>query len=246
MKTILENVIINNFSLFVLLPGSLRRYKKWVIYHSGGGENGCVITHICNEKTKIINTLLNSGYIVCSVDVGPVHWGNPKTVKAYNTLYNYVKNKYKVKKEACLLAQSMGGLTVYNWAARNPDKVCGIYGIYPVTDLSNMFRKDIPFDITKSWNIKPKQVKKYAEKYNPILIIKPLAKYNVPIMHRHGIIDKVVKYKENALAFFDKYRKLGGEAKLIRIKNYGHEANKIFFNEKEVKAFFDYCYKGRK
>ena len=238
-------VNLGKTTAYIIVPASYKKQKnyKWVIYHSGGGEWGCVITHRWNEKSGIIDKLLKNDFIVCSVSVGPAHWGNPKTGKAYKALYKYVRSNFTVSKKACLLAQSMGGLTSLPWAAKNPGTVKCLYGIYPLFDLEGIIKlkKQFRVSVAQAWDTTPKLIFSKVKKLNPVNMLDLAVKSKIPVMQRHGLVDKVVLYKQNAADFAARYRTAGGNLKLITLKKYGHETYRGFFNPGEIVKFFLSC-----
>ena len=62
-------------------------------------------------------------------------YGSPAGRKTFSEFHAHVVREHKLETKARLLAQSRGGLMLYNWAAENPEKVRCIAGIYPVCDL---------------------------------------------------------------------------------------------------------------
>ena len=243
MRSELFRPVVDKREAFIIVPKSYKktRRSKWVIYHTGSeGTSGCVITHKWNEKSSIIDRLLKNGFIVCAISVGPDHWGNRNSYKSYNALYRYVRKHYLVDKKVCLLGQSMGGLTSLTWAAKNAEKVKCLYEIYPLFDLECIARMGKVYReaIVKAWGFSSGNVLDKIKKHNPVNMLGALAKKKIPIIQRHGLVDKVVLHKQNAADFAEKYRKLGGEVKLITLKKYGHETYRGFFNPGEVTRFF--------
>src|SRR5205807_1914046 len=78
--------------------------------------------------------LLERGFHVAGVNVGE-SYGSPAGRKGFSDFHRQIVRDYHLEPKARLLAQSRGGLMLYNWAAENPDKVRCIVGIYPVCDL---------------------------------------------------------------------------------------------------------------
>ncbi len=245
MSSSLYTVELAAATAYIIVPASYKKQKnfKWVMYHSGGGEWGCVITHRWNEKSGIIDRLLKNDFIVCSISVGPDHWGRPETYKPYQALYEYVRNNFTVAKKVSLLAQSMGGLTALAWAAKNSGKVKGLYGIYPLFDLESILQMDELHKkkAVRAWGLNPGNSLLKLKKHNPVNMLGALARKRIPVMQRHGLADKVVFYEQNAAGVVRRYSELGGTAKLITLKKYGHETYRGFFNPGEIVKFFLSC-----
>ncbi len=61
-----------------------------------------------------------------------------------------------------------------------------------------------------------------AAEFNPIDNLAPLAKSGVKIFHIHGDMDAVVPCGANSQILVEKYRRLGGDARLQIIPPLGH------------------------
>ena len=201
----------------ILLPEieGVRDPLPWVVYHTGAGETCEVIADTEGEaKPPIIRLLLEKGFLVCSITSGAQHWGARYAEEAHEDLYKYVRETFPVTNKVNLLVQSMGGTSGYPWAASHPERVQAIYGIYPVTNLSSMGGR------------------------NPIDNLEPLARHKISIMHRHGLEDASVPFKQNAEEFQEAYEKLGGEIRIIALPGLGHQYHELFFQPEEVVDFF--------
>src|SRR5262249_39240327 len=115
---------------FVLEPPSpgAEGARPWVWYAPVLGNNP-------GKQTEwMFRQLFDAGFYVAGVNVGE-SMGNPAGRKGYSRFYEHVVREFKLEPKARLLAQSRGGLMLYNWAVENPDKVKCVAGIYPACDL---------------------------------------------------------------------------------------------------------------
>ncbi|MCP3965907.1 MAG: alpha/beta hydrolase [Lentisphaerae bacterium] len=80
--------------------------------------------------------MLECGYHVAYIDVAGL-FGSSKAVKRFDNFYNYVVNEHSFNPKVALVGYSRGGLAVYNWAARNPQKTACIYADNPVCDIKS-------------------------------------------------------------------------------------------------------------
>ena len=80
-------------------------------------------------------------------------------------------------KRPVLLGRSRGGLWVTSWAARNPGKVAGIAGIYPVFDLKTYPGLD---KAAPAYGLSAEELEKKLDELNPISRIEILAKAKIP------------------------------------------------------------------
>jgi predicted esterase len=75
------------------------------------------------------------------------------------------------------------------------------------------------------------------EQHNPINHLAGLAKAKVPMCIVHGDSDLVVPLKENSAIVADRYRKLGGDAKIEVVPGKGHQVVDGFFKSTELIEF---------
>jgi pimeloyl-ACP methyl ester carboxylesterase len=81
--------------------------------------------------------------------------------------------------------------------------------------------------------------------HNPIDRLGPLAKAEVPILHIHGDVDKLVPLEKNSGELTRRYRALGGQMKLIVIPGKGHQVCDEFFHCQEMVDFVVAHARGR-
>jgi pimeloyl-ACP methyl ester carboxylesterase len=181
----------------------------------------------------VLRKLLDRGLCVCGVDVGE-SYGSPAGRKVFTEFHQRVVREYKLEPKARLLAQSRGGLMLYNWAAENPDKVRCIVGIYPVCDL-----RSYP-GLSKAagaYGLTAAELERQLPRHNPIDRLEPLAKAGLPILHIHGDADKVVPLEKNSQVVLDRCRALGGTMQLITVPGKGHAEIPEFFQEPRLVQF---------
>jgi pimeloyl-ACP methyl ester carboxylesterase len=225
-KTVVE---IGKHKGFILEPAKPdpKLERPWVWYAPTIGSYP-------NQSNEwVLRKLLDRGFYVCGVDVGE-SYGSPAGRKVFSEFYQHVVREYNLEKKARLLAQSRGGLMIYNWAVENPEKVQCIVGIYPVCDLRSFpgLVKAAP-----AYGLKPEELEKQHAEHNPIDRLKPLAKAGVPILHIHGDDDKVVPLEPNSKTVSDRYGALGGKMKLIVIPAKGHAEIPEYFQEPRLVQF---------
>jgi hypothetical protein len=86
------------------------------------------------RQAWIFSRVLHAGIAVTGLDIGE-SYGNSAGLSLVHLLYLRVTGELGFASGACLVAQSRGGLILYNWAAEHPEAVAGIVGIYSVCDL---------------------------------------------------------------------------------------------------------------
>ena len=98
--------------------------KPWVWYAP------TLPRHPDPSHTWYIDQLLAKGISLAGCDQGEVR-GSPKSVEVFTKFYHEMISRGYSKKPV-LLGQSRGGLMMLSWAVKNPNRVGGFAGIYPV------------------------------------------------------------------------------------------------------------------
>ena len=210
--------------------------KPWVCYAPTFVKARPEMGRYPNKSlTWLFTRLLDKGVWIAGVDVGE-SYGNARGRKAYTQFYKYVRKKFALSPQPCLLAQSRGGLMLYNWAAEHAQEVGCIAGIYPVTNLESW--PSLGGDrIQQAYGMNEAELRKHLRKNNPIDRLTPLARAKVPIFHIHGDADKVVPLEQNTLELARRYKALGGEAEVEVIHGKGHEEVPEFFQSERLLDF---------
>jgi len=172
--------------------------------------------------------LLENGFHVAFVDVADL-FGSPQALERWDRFYEYLTGKRGFAKKTVLEGLSRGGLIIYNWAVRNPDKVHCIYADAPVCDF-------------KSWPMQtssPATWRKCLDAYglteaealeyegNPVDGLKPLADAGVALLHVVGDADVVVPVADNTAVIEKRYRALGGHIEVIHKPGIGHHPHSL-------------------
>ena len=190
-------------------------------------------SHPNNSNEWIMRKLLDRGFYVAGINVGE-SYGSPAGRKAFSDFHAHVVREFNLESKPRLLAQSRGGLMLYNWAAENPDKVRCIVGIYPVCDLRSYPGLN---KAAGAYGLAPAELEKQLGQHNPIDRLAPLAKAGVPILHIHGDADSVVPLEKNSQVVLNRYRALGGQMELILVPGKGHAEIPQYFQEERLVSF---------
>jgi sialidase-1 len=171
--------------------------------------------------TEADSILVSEGFHLAYINTDN-KYGSPNAVKIWDDFYEFLTTKYKLQKKVALMGVSRGGLYVYNWAKKNPDKVACIYAEAPVCDFkswpagfgeSSGSHKDWS-NLKKEYGFNSdNEAKVYSN--NPIDSLEALAEAKVPILHMVGLKDKIVPVDENTIPLINKYIKLGGNASVV-------------------------------
>jgi len=193
------------------------------------------------EHEFYVEAALSRGFHIAGVEVG-VSLGNPAGTLAFEKLHETLVKDYRLHPRARIIAQSNGALMAYNWAARHPDCMDRIFGIYPATDLrswpglenacgAKSWRFPAAYDMTLE------ELESRLVEFNPIEQLEPLAKQGVRIFHMHGSCDELVPCQANSEELVRRYRQLGGNAELRILEGIGHSPVPEFYQSERVLDF---------
>lgn len=228
---------------FVIEPtGTIDQQRRWLwlasCWHAApqqafknqpDTDSDKIITH-----EYYVKKALAAGFHVAGVDVG-VTLGSTAGTSACQRFYETVVGQYRLHDKASLIAQSNGGLIMYNWASTYPQGVARIFGIFPVMDLRSWpGLKNVPSDQMITYpqlrhRITLKELEKRLAEFNPIDRLKPLAESGVSIMHVHGEQDQTVPFEPNSGRARQLYEALGGDIKIIKVDGAGHMGGPEFY-----------------
>lgn len=171
--------------------------------------------------TEMDSILLSEGYHLAYLNTNN-QFGSPKAVKSWDRFYKYLTKAHDFNGKVALEGVSRGGLFVYNWAKKYPERVSCIYAEAPVCDFTSWpggFGTGIGSE--KDWKTLKKEygfasdAEARAYKNNPIDSLDQLAAAKVPVLHMISLTDSVVPPKENTLPLINKYIELGGIATVV-------------------------------
>ena len=203
--------------------------KPWVWYAP------TLPRHPDPSHTWYVDRLLAKGISLAGCDQGEVR-GSPKSVEVFTKFYHEMVSRGYSKKPV-LLGQSRGGLMMLSWAVKNPDRVGGFAGIYPVLNLRSWPMKRNFGPTLADFGMDRDTFSRVVDEHNPINHLAGLAKAKVPICIVHGDSDRIVPLEENSAVVAERYRKLGGEAKVEVVPGKGHQVVDGFFKSRELIEF---------
>jgi len=227
---------------FVILPEPQRAGGEWVWYAPSFVGGFAPPEGVPAEPGRrlpsdlhawLLTRCLAAGMAVAGVDVGESA-GSSAGRRGFTALWETVVPAYDLAPQACLLAQSRGGLMHYNWAVEHPDRVRRILGIYPVCDLAAWPGVAAAAPI---YRVTPEELEAGLSEHNPILRLAPLAAARVPILHLHGDRDSAVPLGLHSGELARRYRELGGPIELVVIPGAEHEEIPAFFESPRVPGF---------
>lgn len=185
------------------------------------------------EERWMFERFLKAGIAIAGIDVGE-SYGSPDGAALYSDLYRELTGKRRFARKPVMLGRSRGGLMTLSWAERNPGKVGGFAGIYPVCDLASYPGLD---KAAGAYHLTTEGLTVDLKRYNPIDRLKSLARARVPLFAIHGDDDKVVPLGANSGLMKERYTALGGAMQLIVPPGQGHNMWQGFFQCQELVDF---------
>lgn len=191
--------------------------------------------------------LLERGFHVAYINTNDM-LGSPTAMKHWDNFYDFLTEKGLAKRVA-LEGVSRGGLFVYGWASRHPDRVACIYADTPVCDFKSWpGGKGKGVGSSGTWQ---RLLKEYdfteaealAYPKNPIDILAPIAEAKIPILHIVSLNDVVVPPTENTFILAERYRKLGGEIEIIEVQEGTEKSQGHHFTHPDPKRVADFIEK---
>lgn len=182
-----------------------------------------------------VERFMAKGISVAGINLGEVR-GSPASSERFTAFYKeMVKRGYS--KKPLLLGQSRGGLMMLAWAMRNPEKLSGLAGIYPVCSLTSWPLKNSKDAVLKDYGMTAEALLADIKKYNPQYNLAGLAEKKVPLFMVHGTKDTLVPYEDNTKQIKESYEALGGPITVKMIEGKGHQESVEFFNCNELVDF---------
>lgn len=146
--------------------------------------------------------LLEKGFHIVCCDVADLY-GSDKATERRDRFYRYLR-KHGFHRKAVLEGMSRGGLIVYNWAAKNPDKVACIYADAPVMDITSWpmgkgTSEGSAEDTRRMMEVYGFGSEQEAAEWkgNPLDHAGRIARAGIPVLHVAGDADTVVPVAEN-------------------------------------------------
>ena len=219
-------------------PGEKSLYHSFDRYDFIYNERPCIIVapekeapgkpwiwraRFFTHEPQVDLALLERGFHLVYADVADLY-GSPQAVEIWDRFYDYLTQTYGFAEKAVLEGLSRGGLIIYNWAIRNPDKVHCIYGDAPVCDLRS-WPGDKRTAMMEAYGFTKELFWSYRG--NPVDNLAPLAAAQIPIIHVVGDADTVVPVAENTAVVKERYKKLGGHITVIHKEGVGHHPHSL-------------------
>lgn len=164
------------------------------------------------------SVLLKKGFHIVYINTNDL-FGSQEAINVWGKFYDYMTTTFKLNPKVALEGVSRGGLFIYNFAKRWPEKVSCIYAEAPVCDIKSWpGGKGAGLGDSVSWR---KLIDVYNFKNenealsfnnNPFDNLESLANAKIPIYNTIGLNDSIVPPEENTFILINRYVRLGGTA----------------------------------
>lgn len=175
--------------------------------------------------------MLERGYHIVYCDVSE-RFGNEESIQIWNNFYKLLQQS-GLHKKSIMEGMSRGGVYVYNWALRYPERVSAIYADAPVLDLKSWpGGKGKGKGSLQDWEIF-KQMYQLTEqqaldfKHSPLDRVAEIGTLKIPAIHVVGDLDDIVPPDENTLPFAKAYIGVGGKLEIIHKPTVGHHPHSL-------------------
>lgn len=189
--------------------------------------------------------LVARGFHIGYVDVAGM-FGSPRAVEIGDQFYEFVTTKVGLAERPALEGVSRGGLFVYNWAARHPEKVACIYCDTPVLDFASWpGGKGNGIGSAGAWKQcllaygldEAQALKLDARPVNHAVVI---AKAGIPLLHIVSETDRVVPPVENTYLLQKRLADLKHELQVISVAEGTAKSNGHHFDHPAVDRVTDF------
>ncbi|QDS98201.1 GDSL-type esterase/lipase family protein [Adhaeretor mobilis] len=197
-------------------PHQVAKNRQWILR-----------ARFFGHEPELDLSLLDRGFHVAYCDVANLY-GSEEAIARWDKFYALATNELSLSHKPILEGMSRGGLPIFLWASRNPEKVSAIYGDNPVCNSlswpggQNGTRSSENWEqLLEAYGVVEDQAEKLPQPRHAE-ILEPIAKAKVPIALVLGMADTTVPPSDNALPLAREYRKLGGRVKIWRKPGSGH------------------------
>lgn len=214
--------MIEGRNAFLIVPKTAAAGKPWIWR-----------TEFFGHEPQADLALLGKGFHVAYLDVQNLY-GAPVAMRLMDAMYVEVTNQFGLAPKTVLEGFSRGGLFSLNWAARNPDRVAGIYNDAPVCDFKSwpmgngkVKRSPGDWDTVKRLYGLASDAEALEYNGNPVDNLAPLAAAKIPLLHVCGETDDVVPMDENTRLVEQRYKQLGGPITVISKPHCNHHPHSL-------------------
>ncbi len=182
--------------------------------------------------------LLERGFHIAYIDTGGM-LGGLKAMAVWDVFYETMRAEHDLAARPALEGVSRGGLFIYHWASRNPEKVACIYADTAVCDIRSWpLGSGTGRGHAATWQhlLRELELSKSAARdypYNPLKLLEPIAEAKIPLLSIVSLNDTIVPPAENTFLLEARYRELGGDIQVMRVEEGTARSNGHHFTHPE-------------
>lgn len=163
--------------------------------------------------------LLRRGFTYIHADLGDPY-GSPTALAQMDAIYDKTQD-FGLSVRVIVEGFGRGALAAYRWAAKRPSKIACIYADAPVCDIKSWpggkgkgpGSAEDWSKLLAAYQLTEAQALEFKE--NPIDLLAPLLKYQVPLLHVCASEDEIAPNEENTTLLAARYREMGGTIRII-------------------------------
>jgi|TARA_B100001059_G_scaffold52407_2_gene46135 lysophospholipase L1-like esterase/pimeloyl-ACP methyl ester carboxylesterase len=216
----------NGFELHDLkLPKSGANARLVVPHTAAKGQPWIWRARFWGHQPALDLALLDRGYHLAFVDVGNLY-GNEIAMARGEELYEVLTSQFQLGAKPILEGMSRGGLFIFNFAAKHPDKVTAIYGDNPVCNfqswpggMNGKLSKADYARCLRAYGITAAEAKTHSQITHPDFAKKL---QGIPVALVIGTADTVVPPAENAKPLAANLSKMKSPVKIWHKPGLGH------------------------
>ena len=228
------NFEIEGQDAYLVVPENVAQGRPWVWR-----------ARFPNYHPEIDIELLQRGYHIGFVNVAGL-FGNQRAVQIGDAFYNHVRKQAKLSPQVTLEGVSRGGLFVYQWASKHPQRVANIFCDTPVCDIRSWpGGKGKGRGAPSQWNQCLAAYQAESETLSPadgnmMVHAEIIAGAGIPVLHIVTEDDQIVPPKENTYLLAKSLEKLGHPMKVISIPNGTPQSSGHHFAHKNIEPIVSF------
>jgi sialidase-1 len=189
--------------------------------------------------------LVGQGFHLAFMDVAN-QFGCPNVIQRADEFYLFLTKQRNLSAKAVMEGVSRGGLFVYNWTAKHPQRVACIYCDTPVLDFRSWpggFGDGIGHQASwqkclKAYGLTQQESGSYQEL--PVNYADIIAQARIPVMHIVSENDRVVPPTENTYVLRDRLKAIGHDLQMIVVPQGTEKSNGHHFTHPHPQRVVDF------
>jgi len=220
-------------------------YDAWVVEPPKGVEAlpGRPWTWTMQWRTAFVPRtsvprLLKAGWCHVSVDIFQ-HRMDATGLKVAKEFQDFLVGELGFAPKAMLIGMSWGGFFSTRYAANYPDCVAKIYLDAPLLSFTKFSKQKQDEKTIGPWAASaPADGNWEGNPEMPVNLAGKIAASKIPVLLLYGGVDPVVPPKQNSLLFADRFKKAGGDIKVVARNSYAHHPHGVEESENTIVDFF--------